>query len=167
MRPGRVTRICSWMPACRKRSKPCRRTLALGSVRLLTGQPWPTQRALTLAFFGPRTESSVIRAPVRLKKPRIRTTGNGSRKLALGGADEAATTCTGAGGGGAGGGGGGAGGGGATTTGVAALFSKTGFVAVAVLVRSMRAARREPTSAAVTTYVLSVAPAIAGQMLLS
>src|SRR5919204_1101840 len=67
------------MPARRKRSKRCTRTFADGRVTSLTGQPRPTQRTLTVALLGPRIDSRVIRAPVRAKKPRMRTTGNGCR----------------------------------------------------------------------------------------
>src|SRR5215207_2315342 len=78
--PGRVTRICSRMPARRKRSKRRTRVSAVGSDSLRTGQPSPVHRTLTRAARGPRIDSSVMRAPRRAKNPRIRITGKGRRK---------------------------------------------------------------------------------------
>src|SRR5215207_11603723 len=117
-----MTRICSRIPARRNRSNRRIRVSALASARRRTGQPRPRQLTSTLADRGPRTDSSVMRAPRRANKPRIRTTGNGRRKAgAAGVTDENARAVevlvgAGAAGGGAGlGGGGGGGGGGAAT----------------------------------------------------
>src|SRR5262249_29208191 len=118
-------------------------------VKLLTGQRRPTQRTLTFAVLGPRTERRLIRAPVRAKKPRMRTTGNGSRKVSAGFDAALALTGAGAGAGDGGGGGAGAGVGGGATTAVAALFLET--VGSVPLLRSTRTARRDPMSSEVTT----------------
>ena len=77
IRPGFVTVMISFVPAGSTRWKRAIRVSVAVCAQRRAGQPRPMQRSVMRAPRGARTVSSVIRAPERVRRPPIRTTGIG------------------------------------------------------------------------------------------
>jgi len=181
IRPGLVTLITSRVPAANACWKRATRVTEAVRTQRRAGQALPRQRTAMRAPRGARTVSSVTRAPERVRRPRILTTGVGSimrteeafwvpltspagaGARGTGAAGTGAVTGSGCGTGRLGSGDGSGEGSGSTVT--AAVEDDSDHAQPSSLRTDSRTRRYVPRSACETAYEVAVAPAMAWQLL--